>query len=62
MSTANEEPRCVWINFYALNEEGMLITDRAWSLDEAKQLSQEQARHGWQLIARRKITEGDFDE
>jgi hypothetical protein len=62
MNTANEPLRCVWVNLYGSHEDRIVITDRSWTLDEATQRSIEQARDGWQLLARRKITEGDFDE
>jgi hypothetical protein len=56
------EPRLVWINLYGGVGDTIVIIDRSNTLGEAKLRSAEQARNGWILIARRKITEGDFDE
>lgn len=62
MNTTNLELRCVWINLYGSDHNHVTIMDQSLTLGEAKLRSAEQARDGWQLIARRKITEGDFDE
>lgn len=62
MSTANNDLRYVWVNIYAMNGDSLIASDISWSLDEAKQRSTERAQDGRHLIARRKITEGDFDE
>ena len=58
----NIEPLCVWVNLYGMKGDSLIASDISRSLDEAKQRSAERAEDGRRLIARRKITEGDFDE